>query len=108
MITQDTPGREHRAAHAAGAHEVRQAERHADGLSDLILSSTLTPDGMAAAHGARGLLFAVLALRETIAAAAADTAGTVTDLDATLGILAGAVTDTAIGGNGPRLAEAAR
>jgi hypothetical protein len=108
MITQDAAGRERRAAHTEGAYEVRQAERHADGLNDLILSSTLTPDGMAAAHGARGLLFAVLALRETIAATAADTADTVTDLDATLGILAGAVTDTAIGGSDARRAEAAR
>ena len=108
MISQDTPGREHRTAPAAGTYEVRQAERHADGLNDLVLSNTLTPDGMATAHGARGLLFAVLALRETIAATAADTADTVTDLDATLGILAGAVTDAVIGDNGPRLAEAAR
>jgi hypothetical protein len=108
MMTQETAARERRAAHTEGTYEVRQAERHADGLNDLILSNTLTPDGMAAAHGARGLLFAVLALRETIAATAADTADTVTDLDATLGVIAGAVTDTAIGGNGPRLAEAAR
>lgn len=97
MITQETTARERRAANLAGTYDVRQAERHADALSDLILSGTLSPDGMATAHGACGLLFAILALRETITDAAADTTDAVTDLDTTLGIIAGAVTDTADG-----------
>jgi hypothetical protein len=92
MMTQETTARERRAANLAGTYDVRQAERHADALSDLILSGTLSPDGMATAHGARGLLFAVLALRETITDAAADTADAATDLDATLSVIAGAVT----------------
>lgn len=91
-MTQETTARVRRAANPEGAYEVRQAERHADGLSDLILSNTLSPDGMAAAHGARGLLFAILALRETIAGSAADTTDAVTGLDTTLSIIAGFVT----------------
>jgi hypothetical protein len=80
-----------------GFYEASQAEHHADELSDLIVSGTLSADGMAAAHGARGLLYALLALRESIAAATAETTDAVTGLDATLGIIAGAVTDAVTG-----------
>ena len=97
MMAQETTARERRTAPAAGTYEVRQAERHADGLSDLILSDKLSPDGMAMAHGARGLLYAILALRETITAVSADTTGAVAGLDATLGVIAGAVTDSVAG-----------
>jgi hypothetical protein len=93
MITQDAPGRESRAAHLGSGYEA-SALRAADDLLDLILGGTLSPDGMSQAHAGRGLIYAVLALRETVAAAATGTAGAVTDLDATLGIIAGAVTDT--------------
>lgn len=93
MITQDAPGCESRAAHPVSGYET-PALRATDDLLDLILGGTLSPDAMAQAHAGRGLIYAVLALRETVAAAAGDTADAVTDLDATLGIIAGAVTDT--------------
>lgn len=93
MIPQETPGCEHRAAHPGSGYET-PALRHSDDLLGLILGGTLSPDGMVQAHAARGLIYAVLTLRETVAAAAGDTADAVTDLDATLGIIAGAVTDT--------------
>lgn len=102
MMTQTTEGAGPRTAHMEGAREAGLAERHAADLRDLIDCGGLTPDGQAAAHGAIALAWAVLALRETIAATASDTADTVTDLDATLGIIAGAVTDAAA----PHLAEA--
>lgn len=98
VITQDTPARECRAAKVSCTYEVSQALQHSGKLGDLIDSSTLSPDGMATAHSARALLYAILALRETIAGAAGDTADAVTDLDATLGIIAGAVTDAVTGG----------
>jgi hypothetical protein len=97
MMAQATTDTELRAAQPDSAYQVRQTERHADALGDLILSGTLTPDGLATAHGARGLLYALIALRDTIATAAADTADAVTDLDATLGIVAGAITDMVTG-----------
>jgi hypothetical protein len=92
MITQDGGAREPRAAHPGSGYET-PALRATDDLLDLILGGKLSPDGMAQAHAGRGLVYAVLALRETVAAAAGDTADAVTDLDATLGIIAGAVTD---------------
>lgn len=103
MMTQDTAGREDRPASLPGAGEACQAGRHADALSDLILSGTLSPGGLVAAHGARGLLLAVLALRETVTGAAADAATAAAGLDATLGIIAGAVTgDGAVPAGGTR------
>jgi hypothetical protein len=90
MMTQAPDG----CAPADGTCEAARAERHAAELGNLIDAGTLTPDGQAAAHGALALACAVLALRKTITAAAADAADAVTDLDATLGIIAGAVTDT--------------
>ena len=97
MTTQASTARNDCTAHPGGFYEASQAERHADELGDLIVSGTLSADGMAAAHGARGLLYALLALRESIIATAADTTDAVTDLDATLGIIAGAVTDAVTG-----------
>lgn len=108
MITQDTAGRERRAAKASCSYEVTQALQHSGKLGDLIDSNTLSPDGMATAHGARALLYAILALRETIADAAGDTADAVTDLDATLGIIAGAVTDLDADAAGLHLEEASQ
>lgn len=93
-MTHDTAGR----VRPGCTYEVNEALRHSGKLSDLIDSGTLSPDGAAAAHGAAALFYAVLALRETIAAAASDTADAVTDLDATVGIIAGAVTDAAVDG----------
>jgi hypothetical protein len=93
MTTQLITTPENRTAQPGGFYEASQAERHAEALGDLILDGTLSADGMATAHGARGLLYALLALRESLIAAAADTADAVTDLDVTLGIIAGAVTD---------------
>jgi hypothetical protein len=108
MITQETTGRERRASHPGSGYETT-ALRSSDDLLDLILGGTLSPDGMAQAHGARGLINAVLAFRETVAAAVGDTADAVTDLDATLGIIAGAVTDLdADAEAGLQLAEASR
>lgn len=100
MMTQTADGTGPATAHLEGTCEAGRAERHAAGLRDLIDRGELTPDGRAAAHGALALTWAVLALRETIAAAAADTADAVTDLDATLGIIAGAVTDAVTGADG--------
>jgi hypothetical protein len=97
-MTQEITAQARRVAHPACTYEVNQALYHSGKLNDLILSDTLSPDGMATAHGAGALLYVILALRETIAAAAADTADAVTDVDATLGIIAGAVTDAAAGG----------
>ena len=97
MRTQAPTARDDRTAHPGGFYEATQAERHADELGDLIVGSTLSADGMATAHGARGLLYALLAVRESLTAAAADTTGAITDLDATLGIIAGAVTDAVTG-----------
>jgi hypothetical protein len=93
MTTQLITTPEGRTAQPGGFYEASQAERHAEVLGDLILDRTLSADGMATAHGARGLLYALLALRESLLAATADTADAVTDLDVTLGIIAGAVTD---------------
>lgn len=108
MITQDAAGRESRAAHPGSGYET-PALRATDDLLDLILGGKLSSDGMAQAHAGRGLIYAVLALRETVAAASADTADAVTDLDATLGVIAGAVTDLdADAEAGLHLAEAAR
>jgi hypothetical protein len=86
-----------RSASPDGACEAARAERHAAELRTLIDAGALTPDGRAAAHGSLALACAVLALRETITAAAAGAAGAVSGLDATLGIIAGAVTDTVTG-----------
>jgi hypothetical protein len=92
MMTQETTARERRAAHPGCTYEINQALHHSGQLNDLILSGTLSPDSMVTAHCARGLLYAILALREAITDTAAGTAGAVTDLDTTLSIIAGAVT----------------
>ena len=105
MIHQGIPGLEHRPVHLGSGYET-PALRHSDDLLDLIHSGKLSPDGTAAAQAGRGLIYAVLLLGETVAAAGGDTAGAVTGLDATLGIIAGAVTDTAAGpGTDGSLAE---
>jgi hypothetical protein len=110
MMTQTSTQGECCPAHPAAPRQSARAEEHAGELRKLIDSGTLSLDGLAAAHGALSLTYAVLALRETITDAAADTADAVTDVDATLGIIAGAVTDTAAGGGDlaavPRMAGA--
>lgn len=97
MFTNTTADREHHTTHQDGARIADQAERHASALGELIDSRYLNANGKAVAHGTRGLIYAILALRETITATAGDTTDAITDLDTTLGIIAGAVTDSVTG-----------
>ena len=91
MMTQTPTAGECCQAHPAPRQAALAAE-HAGELRKLLEAGTLSPDGQAAAHGALSLACAVLALRETVTGAAADTADALTDLDTTLSIIAGAVT----------------
>jgi len=85
----DTP--DHPMVQADGIREAEQAERHALDLSDLIGSRYLAPDGEAIAMGARGLIYAILALRQASIGATAGTASAIAELDTTLGIITDAI-----------------
>jgi hypothetical protein len=92
MTHSSTDGEPGQARPAAVRLAAARAEEHAGELRQLLEGGTLSPDGQATAHGALSLLHAVLALRETIADAGADTVDAVGDVDATLSVIAGAVT----------------
>jgi hypothetical protein len=96
MMIHSTDACDRRTGHADGTREASQAERHADALGNLIDTGYLSPDGAAAANGARGLIYAILALRQTVASTTAGTARTIADLDATLGIITDVIVATVI------------
>jgi hypothetical protein len=66
---------------ADGTGEAREAERAAMQLADAIADGTLYP-GLAAAHGYRGIIYALLAARETLAERTLDIGNAIADLEA--------------------------
>lgn len=97
MMNRSTDNFTHPRVQPDGSREAHQAERHAQDLSDLISSRYLTPDGEAVATGARGLIYAILALRQASMCTAVGTTSAIAELDATLGIITDAIVGVVAG-----------
>jgi hypothetical protein len=82
-------------AYADGTSDARDAEREADWIGRKLEEGTLTAAD-AIAHGARGLIFAVLATRKTVVSTLQDNGDAITALDSTLSVLADAAAGTSI------------